>query len=252
MRRKFRGVVASTAQLADGHYMTSSIALPFQSFLAPASRVVFDETSSGLRIRTTAFMEPTAWRHASSPDCGHLARLTILLAPEAEDDFDDFVEQCALGTDAFFPVGVTATVEMDGRVVRTAKRMELEYSAGDDEALLRLPRLLDESAPTSTAEHAAVTISHADATRLSNARALWLAGARPLSHLNLMVDALIQPSEVTGLMDQSRTARLRHLHLLATLTQPAAPGGITIPADADLHAIEEADVALGLEWAHRH
>ncbi|MGY1838100.1 MULTISPECIES: hypothetical protein [unclassified Modestobacter] len=232
--------------------MTSSIVLPFKSFFAPASRVVFDETSSGLRIRTTAFMEPTAWRHASSPDCGHLARLTILLAPEAADKFDDFAEQCALGTDTWCTVDVTATVEMDGQVVRTAKRMELECFAGDDDALLRLPRLLGESAPTSTAEHAAVTISLADAIRLSKARALWLAGARPLSHLNLMVDALIQPSEVAGLMDQSRTTRLRHLHILATLTQPAAPGGITIPADADLYAIEEADVAVGLEWAHRH
>ncbi|MDK3258926.1 hypothetical protein [Blastococcus capsensis] len=126
-------------------------------------------------------------------------RLTIDLGFEAEDDFDEAIDQSVAGADISWETAVKAKVAASGDYTRTAERLTLDHLAGEGTFVLGLP--LDALTPASTVdERAEVTLRCTDVQRLSLARALWMAGAAPHSHLSLMVAAGITPPDVAAVM----------------------------------------------------
>ncbi|WP_040339458.1 hypothetical protein [Candidatus Blastococcus massiliensis] len=223
--------------------MSLSIPTRLQSFGAPDSRVTFRETSRGLRIEAANVLEPLARRHRSDAGCGVYVRLVVDLGIEAEGDFDEAVEESVAGADLWWETAVKATVEVRGTHARTAERLTLHQLAGEGTFILGLPLIDDSTTPGAFDECASITLQSADVRRLSLARALWMAGAAPHSHLDLWVAAGICPSEVAGVMALPEAQRRREVGTLAALR-----GETLLPMPtSDCYSIEAADVALVVE-----
>lgn len=223
--------------------MSLSIPPRLQSFGAPNSGVTFTETSRGLRIEAANLLEPLARRHRSDAGCGVYVRLSIDLGLEAEDDFDEAVDESVAGADLWWETAVKATVEVRGTHARTAERLTLHQLAGEGAFILGLPFMDASTTPGASDECASITLQSADVERLSLARALWMAGAAPHAHLHLWVAAGVRPSEVDRFMALPEAHRLHELGMLAALRGER----VSPMPTSDRYSIEAADVALVVE-----